>query len=103
MELIVVFLSWFLFVFVKAFQQRNVNFLNYWWVPPFSYLMAATQVVVIGVVSVKANNGVPLESPHEIWLFFLNVWPIVFVIGTAGWLGSTLAMFLHNKYIKNGR
>ncbi|KKK82291.1 hypothetical protein LCGC14_2804860 [marine sediment metagenome] len=100
MELIVVSLSWFIFVFVKAFQQRNVNFLNYWWVPPFSYLMAITQVLVIGVVSVRANKGAALDSPNEIWLFFLDVWPLVFVIGTAGWLGSTLAMFLHNKYIK---
>ena len=100
MELIVVFLSWFIFVFVKAFQQRNVNFLNYWWVPPFSYLMAITQVFVIGVVSVKANNGASLETPHEMWLFILSVWPIVLVIGTAGWLGSTLAMYLHNRYIK---
>ncbi len=100
MELLIVFVSWFIFVFVKAFQQRNVNFLNYVWVPPFSYLMAATQVFVIGVVSVKTNNGASFESPHETWLFFLNMWPIVFTVGTAGWLGSILAMYLHNRYIK---
>ncbi len=48
--------AYFVFVFLKAFQQRNVMGLHYSWIMPISYAMAATEVFVISVVAIKAVN-----------------------------------------------
>lgn len=67
------------FVFLKAFQQRNVAFDNYVAVMPISFLMACTEVYVIGSV---AQAG---------WHF-----PLVAAIGVGAGLGCMAAMFLHH-------
>jgi hypothetical protein len=50
MEIYYAGLASFIFVFLKAFQQRNVAFDHYWPVIPISILMAATEVYVISSV-----------------------------------------------------
>lgn len=67
------------FVFLKAFQQRNVAFDNYIAVMPVSFLMACTEVYVIGTV---AASG---------WHF-----PLVTAIGVGAGLGCMSAMYLHH-------
>ena len=67
------------FVFLKAFQQRNVAYDNYVAVMPTSFLMAAAEVYVIGSV---AGSG---------WHF-----PLVAAIGIGAGLGCIGAMWAHH-------
>jgi hypothetical protein len=80
--------AYFIFVFFKAFQQKNVAFNHYRWVLPISYAMSATEVLVISFIAVKAAQGISWEL---IW-FALS-------IGTGGGLGAIAAMKFHNRYI----
>jgi hypothetical protein len=73
----------FCFVFLKAFQQRNVAFDNYVWVLPTSWAMAATEVYV--VVNV-ARNGWHLG--------------LVFAIGCGSGVGALAAMLVHRRWVK---
>lgn len=77
------------FVFVKAFQQRNVAFLHYKWVMPTSLLMSCTEVVVIGYVAIQA---VTVSS-------ILLLWPLVLAMGIGGGVGALAGMYLHHKFI----
>lgn len=81
------------FVFVKAFQQRNVTFMHYKWVMPTSMLMSCTEVVVIGYVAIQA---VTVSS-------ILLLWPLVLAMGIGGGLGCLAAMYLHHRYIGEQR
>lgn len=72
----------FVFVFLKAFQQRNVAFDNYGWVMPISLLMAAAEVYVIATVAVGG------------WHLFL-----VGAIGAGAGAGCLCAMYLHKRYV----
>lgn len=76
----------FLFVFLKAFQQRNVAFDHYRWIMPVSLGMAATEVYVIAQV---VNYG---------WHILL-----VLSVGLGAGLGALSAMVLHRKYIMRDR
>lgn len=70
----------FLFVFLKAFQQRNVAFDNFIAVIPVSILMAATEVFVVAkVASTGWHPGVVLS------------------IGLASGGGAVSAMLLHRR------
>jgi hypothetical protein len=80
--------AYFVFVFFKAFQQRNVAFLHYWWVMPISYLMACTEVFVISLVAHEATQGL---SWSLLWF--------ALTIGTGGGLGAVISMWVHNRYI----
>jgi len=75
-----------LFVFLKAFQQRNVAFDNYVAVMPVSILMAATEVYVIGSV---ARQGWHL--------------PLVAAIGVGAGIGCMAAMYLHHHIFIKGK
>jgi len=67
-------------VFVKAFQQRNVAFNNYLFVPVFSLAMAFTEVyIIINIVQLGAS------------------WDLVWKLATGAVLGCWSAMYLHNK------
>jgi len=67
-------------VFVKAFQQRNVAFNNYLFVPVFSLAMAFTEVyIIINIVKLGAS------------------WDLVWKLATGAVLGCWSAMYLHNK------
>lgn len=83
--------AYFLFVFFKAFQQRNVAFLHYRWVMPVSYLMSLTDVAVISLVAFKAStSGLSMEL---VWLGL--------AIGTGGGLGAVCSMYIHDKYVSH--
>jgi len=67
-------------VFVKAFQQRNVAFNNYLFVPIFSLAMAFTEVyIIINIVKLGAS------------------WGLVWKLAIGAVLGCWSAMYLHNK------
>jgi len=91
-------IAYFVFVFFKAAQQRNVAFMHYKWVMLTSYCMSTTEVIVNSMIAVKAvivftSGGSMLES-------MLEMVPMILTIGTGGGLGAMLAMYLHNRYIK---
>lgn len=73
----------FAFIFLKAFQQRNVAFNNYIAVFPTSMLMAAMEVFTVAQV---AENGWTVE--------------VVLAVGTAAGTGALAAMLVHNKLFK---
>ena len=86
MTAIIVFLSVFAanfaFIFLKAFQQRNVIHNNYGWVVVTSNVMAVFEVYVVASV---AKHGV------ELWL--------VLALGFGGGTGCLAAMLLHNRFV----
>ncbi len=84
--------AYFLFVFLKAFQQKNVVGMHYRWIMPISYLMAASEVFIISVIAFKAAGGAPFS---ELIIF-------AFTIGTGGGLGATVGMYIHNRHFKKG-
>ena len=82
--------AYFIFVFFKAFQQRNVAFMHYRWILPISYCMAVSEVAIISLVAYSAVNA------DNIW----QMAPMAFAIGTGGGLGAVAAMWVHDRYIK---
>lgn len=76
----------FAFVFLKAFQQRNVAFDHYTWVIPTSLLMAVCEFWVIAWVVVHG----------------FVLWKVL-AIGLSTGLGAMLAMHLHTKLHNRGR
>ena len=81
-------LAYFIFVFFKAFQQRNVAFMHYRWILPISYAMSMSEVFVISLVAYEATQGLTWEL----------IWFAV-TIGTGGGLGAILSMWLHHRYV----
>ena len=79
---IYMFIAHFLYVFLKAFQQRNVAFDHYKMIVPISYGMALMEVFVIASI---ATRGFTVLS--------------VVALGTAGGLGALLAMWSHKKIL----
>ena len=88
MHTVTLFAASFVFVFLKAFQQRNVAFDNYRWVLPTSMGMAATEVYVISVI---ATQGYAVLA--------------VLGMGLGAGAGALVAMYTHGKYVggKNGK
>lgn len=76
----------FIFIGLKAFQQRNVIHDNYGWVVVTSNAMAFFEVFVIATI---ARHGV------DFWL--------VLALGLGGGTGCVSAMLLHKKYMLGGR
>lgn len=79
----------FIFIFLKAFQQRNVAFMHYAWVLPTSFAMGVVEVGVIGAVAIEASN-----AEH-----FIDMWPLIVAVAFGGGLGCLASMFVHHKYI----
>lgn len=77
------------FVFFKAFQQRNVAFMHYGWVVPVSYCMSTSEVVVMSLIAVQAVH-------RESWW---DMVPAIICLGTGGAVGAIGAMWLHHKYV----
>lgn len=77
------FCAMFVYVMLRALQQRNVAFDNYFWVIPTSYAMAAFDVFIIAFVA------------HAGWSV-----PIVLSNGTGAALGALCAMKFHKRYVK---
>lgn len=74
----------FIFIFLRAFQQKNVMKNNYLWMAPTSYGMGFCEVYIIASV---ANDGLPLVLA-------------AIAMGTGGATGSILATYLHEKLFK---
>lgn len=89
-DVLLVGLANFLFIFLKAFQQRNVAFMHYGWVVPTSLLMGVVEVGVVGAVAIKATAAAS----------FLALWPMIVAIGIGGGLGAVASMYIHHKFIK---
>jgi hypothetical protein len=75
------FASSFLFTFAKSFQQNNVTHKVYKWIIPTSLFLALMEVYTISVLS-KYGVG---------WL--------VLIVGLGSGLGSSLSVFVHEKFI----
>jgi len=73
----------YVYVLLRAFQQRNVVHDNYLWIVPTSYLMATGDVFIIAFIA------------HAGW----NIW-IVLANGTGGALGCLSAMYIHRRWVK---
>lgn len=84
--------AYFIFVFFKAFQQRNVAFMQYKWIIPISYAMSCTEVFVISLVAVEASQGL---SWGLLWF--------AVTIGTGGGLGAVASMWLHHNHVMKGK
>ena len=82
-EIIYATLAMFAFVFLKAFQQRNVAFDHYWPVIPTSWLMAAAEVYVIATIVRIGYDFV-----------------LVAAIGTGAGAGALVAMWLHKRIFR---
>ncbi len=80
MEIILATCAAFIFVFLKAFQQRNVAGSHYWPVLPISVLMATAEVYVIATV-VRVGYDPAL----------------ILGVGCGSGTGAMLAMFIHDK------
>lgn len=91
-EILLAGAAYFFFVFLKAFQQRNVMGMHYRWIMPISYAMAATEIFVISIVAIKAVNYTSLTDLISLALS----------VGTGGGLGALAGMFIHNKHVTQG-
>ncbi len=92
MKPLVAGLAYFVFVFFKAFQQRNVAFLHYKWVFPTSIAMAFAEVIIHSLIALNVLT----EGLGPGLVFY------ALAIGTGGGSGALLAMYLHNKHVENG-
>ncbi len=90
MDLFIVFATNFVFIFVKAFQQRNVTWMKYRPVLPSSFSMTVTQVYIWHTVTIRTMAG---DS-------FLEMWPLILTLTIAAWLGTISGRYLHDRYIK---
>jgi len=88
---------YFFSVFAKAFQQRNVNFMNYKLAVPTSYVLSTCDMAIFSLV---AWNAVQSESLLGL---AIRMSLMVFAVGTGGALGSVLAMYIHHKYFTDER
>lgn len=71
----------FVRVFARAFQQKNVIGNHYFAVIPTSYFMGALEVWIVTIIVVEGFS-----------------FPLIFAIGSGGWMGAVLAMILHGKF-----
>ena len=80
MEILYAMGAMFAYVFLKAFQQRNVAFDHYLPVVPTSWLMFAAEAYVVVAI---ASRG----------------WDVLFVfsVGTSAGVGAVIAMYVHNR------
>lgn len=72
----------FAFIFLKAFQQRNVVHDNYGWVVVTSNAMALFEVYVVAMIAKEGFTA---------WL--------VLALGLGGGIGCLAAMLLHKKFV----
>jgi hypothetical protein len=82
-QLLQMFGAVFCYVFVRAFQQRNVTGAHYWWIVPTAYMMAALDVFIVVFV---VRSGWHL--------------PVVLANGTGGGCGAIAGIFLHKRWVK---
>jgi len=72
----------FLFIFLKAFQQRNVTLDTPKWVIPTSFGMALVEVYIITLI---------VQRGYDLGL--------VAAVGGGAGLGALAAMYIHRRHI----
>lgn len=77
------FIATLFYVALKAFQQRNVSGGHYLPLIPTSYGMAAYEVFIVSAI-VAADDKVAA----------------VVAMGTGGWVGCMIAVYLHKRLFK---
>jgi hypothetical protein len=80
----------FFYIFLKAWQQRNVAFMHYGWAAITNAFLVATEIFVMGNIAVT----VVTKSPLEVLYLFI-------AMSIGGGSGCILSMYIHNKYIKH--
>jgi hypothetical protein len=73
------------FIFFKAFQQRNVAFEHYRWIIPTSITMAITEFWVIAMIVREGYNL-----------------PLVITLGTGAGVGALAATWIHSRWLTRG-
>jgi len=86
MTMMAAFMASFLFIGLKAFQQRQVVHDEYMLIVPTSMLMAACEVFVVHNIAIKG------------WSFGL-----VFAVGLGSGLGCLSAMLVHRRFRLRGQ
>lgn len=84
MTYLLAFLTSFMNIGLRSFQQLNVMQKKYWWILPTSMTMAACEALIL------------LSYVHNGWGW------IVAAIGLGGGLGSITSTYLHGKLTKKG-
>jgi len=82
MTYLLAFLSSFIFVGLKSWQQLNVVHRKYWWILPTSLAMALCEVYVVSTIA-KTGWGL-----------------VALAIGFGAGLGAILATWLHSHMTK---
>ena len=72
-------------VFLKTFQQNNVQKKLYYWIPPVSLMMTLLEVYTVAVM---AKHGIS-------WL--------VLYIGLGAGIGSCIGIWVHDKLIGDSK
>lgn len=83
MQYLEMFAACYVYVLLRAFQQRNVAFDNYKWIIPTSYFMASADVFIVAFI---ARTG----------------WHLGLVIAnaTGAALGCLSAMYAHHRWVR---
>ena len=79
---LVAFLTSYLNIGLRSWQQLNVVHKKYWWILPTSMMMAVCEAMIL------------LSYVHQGWGW------IVAAIGVGGGLGSICSTYLHDKLNK---
>lgn len=74
------------FIFLKAFQQRNVAHLHYAPIIPLSLLLATAEIYMISTIAILGVGG-SIDWHHVISL------------AVGGGVGCMLSMYVHNKFL----
>jgi hypothetical protein len=80
---VLTFAASFVFIFLKAFQQRNVAHAHLQWIVPTSWAMALVEVYVIANVATVGFS-----------------FSLALIIGTGSGFGALLAVIVHRRYVK---
>jgi hypothetical protein len=86
-EPLALFISNYVYIFLKAFQQKNVMHDNFKLVIPTSFGMATCEYFIMGTIALIAVNGQG----------FVHTAINVASIGLGGGLGSVCAMYYYKK------
>lgn len=75
------FLVSFIAIFLRGWQQKNVIHSKYTYIAITSYLLALTDVAVVGII---VEHG----------------WNTVLAQGSGASLGMLLSVYIHNRWVK---
>lgn len=78
----------FMYIFLKAWQQRNVAHLHYGWALATNFFLVCVEVAVMGSIALAVTGAGSMALPYVI---------VAMTIG--GGSGCLLSMYLHSTYI----